>query len=367
MEKTAQAAQVSLSVRRALRCAAAAVLMSVVVMTNAAAVEAATIKKVAVIMFKPQNYGTAWVDRTTVQNTVWASTSSARAYFEEESYGKWTLQGKLSVTGDVFGWYTVPYNDSGSCVSAMWASAAKTLAAKEGFIDSNYEAIIYVTTATGCPGRAWTTGKVVTIVNGFTGPTVMHELGHAFGLAHASAWICKDALGLKVSISTSCTVSEYGDYAVMGSTTSYHMNNFQKGALGFLAASNTLTVTSDGIYNLYPTEKATTYAQVLRIPRKYDSYGNVTDYYYLEYRQTYGFDKFSLSSVYVNGVSIRVAPNYTSKSSRSYLLDATTPLLTGFSDAPLLLGGIFKDSARRVTITVLSLTGGAAQVVVDFY
>jgi hypothetical protein len=365
-EKPVQTARVSLCARRAL-CRITTALMVTMVLVGATAAEAATIKKVAVIMFKPQNYGTAWVDRTTVLNTVWGSTNSARAYYEEESYGRWTLQGKLSVSGDVWGWFTVPYSDTGKCVSALWVSDAQAKAAATGFVASNYDSVIFVTTATGCAGRAWTSGKYITIVSGFNAPTVMHELGHSYGLSHASAWMCKDLLGLKVSISSSCTVSEYGDYPVMGATTSYHMNNFQKGALGFLVASNTKDVTTTGVYNLYPTETLTSNVQVLRIPRKYDSYGTVLDYYYLEFRKTFGFDKFSLTSPYVTGVSIRVAPGYTVKGSRSYLIDATTPALTGFSDAPLGLAGTFTDPTRRVSITLLSILNGAAQVSVAFF
>jgi hypothetical protein len=344
-----------------------AAVIAVSLFGSVRAAEAVTNKRIAVLMFVPQNL-TPWVDAATVRNVVWTGGGSSNAFYKEESFGKWALTGTLDATnGDVFGWYTVPYSDIGKCISATWISSAKASAAKQGFVETNYDALIYVSRATGCPGRAWTSGKVVTVVNGFNAPTVSHELGHAFGLAHASAWLCKDALGVKVPISTSCGVDEYGDFAVMGSTTSYHMNNFHKGALGWLAASNTKDVTADGVYALYSIEKATTYAQVLRIVRKTDLTGNPLDYFYLEFRQTYGFDNFTLTNPKVTGISIRVAPSYSYKSSHTYLLDATTPALTNFSDAQLLIGGTFNDPTRRVNITLLSIVGGAAQVLVDFY
>ena len=340
----------------------------VVLFGSAAELQAApTYKRIAVLMFKAQNYGTEWVDEAAVRDAVWLSSTSADEFYREESFGKWALSGALDPDGDVFGWYTVPYNDDGHCVAYSWTTAAKAQAAKEGFVEGNYDALIYVSKATGCPGRAWTGGKVVTVINGFNAATVAHELGHAFGLAHASSWNCKDSLGLKVSISSSCTVSEYGDFAVMGSTTTYHMNNFHKGALGWLAASNTKDVTTDGVYSLYPIEQATTYAQALRIPRKYDTLGNPVDYFYLEFRQPFGFDDFSLTAAKVTGVSIRVAPSYGNKSAHTYLLDATTPALTAFNDAQLIVGSTFTDPTRRVTITLLSAVGGVAQVLVDFY
>lgn len=350
------------AVRRAVTVLSFLVLTSI-----ASSAHAAINKRVAVLMFLPQNYGTEWIDEATVRSVVWTASTSADEFYREESFGKWALTGAVRSDGDIYGWYTVPYNDTGDCIPFAWVQAAKSYAAAQGFVESNYDAFIYVTKATGCPGRAWTTGRVITVLSGFNAPTVQHELGHAFGLLHASAWLCKDAAGVKVTISSTCTISEYGDFATMGQTTDYHMNAFQKGALGFFAASNTKDVTTDGVYSLYPIEKPTTLAQTIRIPRKYDIFGKPLDYYYLELRQTFGFDDFAATSSRVNGISIRVAPAYTSPRSRSYLLDATTPALTGFNDAEIKVGGVFNDPTRRVTITLVSLIGGVAVVAVDFY
>jgi len=349
----------------AVRCGVLAFALSATLIGGVA--QAQTTKRIAVLMFNPRNYGTQWVTESAVRTAVWTGNQSANKYYQEESFGKWNLQGRLRVDGDVFGWYTVPYDNVGTCVRPEWITAAKTMAAAQGFIQTNYDVLIYVSSATGCPGRAWTSGTIVTVVGGFNSPTVEHELGHAFGLAHASSWNCKDTAGAFVTMSASCVATEYGDYAVMGKTTSYHMNNFQKGALGWLTASNTRTVTTNGVYALYPIETATSQAQVLRIPRKIDTSGNVTDYYYLESRQNVGFDNFGATSPYVTGVTIRVAPNYTYKGSKTFLLDATTPGTTGFGDAPLGVGRTFTDSTRRVSITLVSVSNGVAQVRVDFF
>jgi hypothetical protein len=349
--------------RAAVRCGVAAFMLS---MLMGGVAQAQTTKRIAVLMFLPRNYGTQWVTEATVRSALWTGTNSANAYYQEESFGKWRLQGRLRVDGDVFGWYTLPVDDNGNCLGYTWTTTAKTMAAAQGFVETNYDVIVYVTKATGCPGRAWTQGRTITVISGFNAPTLEHELGHAFGLAHASYWTCTSA-GVKVSISSTCSASEYGDYAVMGKTTDYHMNNYQKGVLGFFDAGNTRTVTTTGIYALYPLENKTTLAQVLRIPRKYDAYGKVLDYYYVEFRQHYGFDDFSTSSPYVNGVSIRVAPDYTVYKAHSYLIDATTPATTGFADAPVKVGATFTDSTRRVSITLVSISGGVAQVRVDFF
>ena len=344
-------------------------LLAVVLISTATTAQAAINKRVAVIMFKPQNYGTQWIDAATVRSVVWTGGNAADKFYREESFGKWALTGSVRADGDIYGWYTVPYDDVGTCLSSLsqWSWTAKQMAAKNGYVDANYESIIYVTTATNCPARAWTSGRTTTVISGFNPQTIVHELGHAFGLGHAGAWSCKDALGVSVSISSSCSAYEYGDFSVMGATTQYHMNNFHKGALGWLAASNTRDVVASGVYALYPIEAATSYVQVIRIPRKYDSKNNPLDYYYLEFRQVYGFDNFSSNDKKVTGISIRVAPSYVNKGSKTYLLDATTPGLTNFNDAQLAVGGVFNDTTRRVTITLLSITGGAAQVSIGFY
>jgi hypothetical protein len=333
----------------------------------ASAAQAQTTKRVAVILFNPRNYGTQWISPEAARGAVWTATKSVDKYYREESYGKWAIGSKLRADGDVFGWYTVPYDNTGACSLSTWMTNARTQAAAQGFVVTNYDAVVYVTSATGCPGRAWASGNSITVLSGFNMQTVAHELGHVFGLRHASAWQCRDSAGVTVSISGTCSSIEYGDFALMGKTTAYHMNNFQKGALGWLAASNTRTVTTSGVYELYPIEKATANVQVLRIPRKFDTYGKPLDFYYLEYRQQYGFDSFALSSPYVNGVSIRVAPEYTQYNGRSYLIDATTPSLTTFGDAPLQVGNVFTDSTRRVTIAILSVVNGVAQVSVSFF
>src|SRR5262245_34852070 len=119
----------------ALRFCATVIFVSAI-LANAIPAHAATNKRIAVLMFKPQNYGIEWVDEATARQVVWTGAASADAYYQEESFGKWALTGALSADGDVFGWYTVPYNDVGTCMTSInyWAAAAKTAAAQEGFV-----------------------------------------------------------------------------------------------------------------------------------------------------------------------------------------------------------------------------------------
>src|ERR1044071_3221649 len=88
--------------RAAVRCGVAAFMLS---MLMGGVAQAQTTKRIAVLMFLPRNYGTQWVTEATVRSALWTGTNSANAYYQEESFGKWRLQGRLRVDGDVFGWY----------------------------------------------------------------------------------------------------------------------------------------------------------------------------------------------------------------------------------------------------------------------
>jgi uncharacterized repeat protein (TIGR01451 family) len=149
----------------------------------------------------------------------------------------------------------------------------------------------------------------------------------------------------------------------MGSSTN-HFNNFQKGRLGYLDVVNTQTVSTNGSYTIAPIEWITSDVQVLRIPKEKDGNGNVTQYYYLEYRQPYGFDNFGSTAPVVNGVSIRLAPPY-STISQSLLID-TASETTSFSDAPLTVNKTFEDPLKGITISTISVSGNLATVSVDF-
>ena len=77
-----------------------------------------------------------------------------------------------------------------------------------------------------------------------------------------------------------------------------------------------MTATS-GSYLLAPMEQPSAGAvQSLRIPRP------TGDFYYLEFRQPFGFDTYAATSAVVNGVSVRVSGDYTTDM-KSYLLDMT--------------------------------------------
>jgi hypothetical protein len=185
---------------------------------------------------------------------------------------------------------------------------------------------------------------------------VGHELGHNFGVHHASTLACQQG-GVGTTFTGSCTQSEYGDpFTVMGGAQTRHHVNWHRAQLGWFA--DTQTVTTSGTYALAPAELTGT-PRMLRVARGDGTYLN------LELRQPWGiFDNFSASDSVVNGVSIRIAPELTSLV-QSKLVDANPGTAT-FSDAALGVGQSVTDPLTGVSITTLSVGPAGASVSVQF-
>jgi hypothetical protein len=171
-----------------------------------------TQKKVAVILLNFQNNTAEPWTPDQVRGTVFTNANSVNAYFQEESSGDFSLTGKVRADGDVYGWYTVPHNNT-SCSFSTWANAADDAATAAGVDLSGYDNHIYVwptTSACWWAGLAYLPGGY-SYINGYPDlHTISHELGHNYGLHHASSYSCTSG-GQRVAISSSCTAGEYGD------------------------------------------------------------------------------------------------------------------------------------------------------------
>jgi len=137
-------------------------------------------------------------------------------------------------------------------------------------------------------------------INGTTSfYTKAHELGHNFGTRHAASYTCYDKNKNTVSISDDCDFSEYGDpFDVMGTGNSsagspYHTSSFNKTQTGWLDSQNVQNVEENGTFTLFPIEQKSSNIQAIKIPRgTYSESTEYDDYYFLEYRQHYGYDVF---------------------------------------------------------------------------
>src|ERR1051325_7075196 len=268
---------------------------------------AASPKKVAVILFNFSNDTTEPTTTTGIQGTVFTATNSANAFWKEVSFGVRSLVGKTAATGDVYGWDTIAATNA-TCDYSNWGTAARNAATAAGVDLSGYDHIVhYFPRASSCSfsGVGQLPGKY-TWINGSGAQTISHELGHNFGLHHASSDICTATDGTRVAIGPNCTLNEYGDpFDVMGSGFR-HENAYQKGRLGFFETANMTTSTAGGTYDVVPIEQKATGIQSLRVPIP-----GTSEFYYVEYRQPFGFDSFRTTDPVATGVLIHRALDYT--------------------------------------------------------
>src|SRR6266568_7408858 len=223
---------------------------------------------------------------------------SVNDYFAENSYGQ------TSIVPTVVGWYTIPDSVT-TCNTAQIATDANNAAVAAGVNLSNYSRLVYAfpqnvacawagtSTVGGNPSQSWVTGNQQDL------HTIVHELGHAFGLWHSHFLDC----GTSATICSNGTVVDYGDqYDTMGvqQTAAGDFNAFQKERLGWLnsgASPAITTVTSSGTYTITPYELGSG-PNGLKILKSTDSTTGAKTWYYIEARQAAGFDAFLSSSVY---------------------------------------------------------------------
>ena len=362
-----------LAVTSALRAAPATVLSAPV--TPGA-------KKVAVVLLNFQDAPVEPWTPAEARDRIFTAPDSVNAYYQELSGGAISLTGNVAAEGDVLGWYTIPYASGVTCDFTLWSAAAQAAAAADGSDLSGYDYRIYAwapVQSCGFAGFATVPGHDAWLnVQGleFLSNVARHELGHDFGVNHASTWMCTDAAGQRVPLSQTCVSGEYGDpFDVMGGGL-HHMSNWHKGWLGFLDAAEfpagtTRTIDSAGTFTLTiaPQEQARPGTiQAVRIldPTVPPTHaGPPVDYsYVLEFRQPFGlFDAFAPTDAVVTGVSIRVAAVSGGASQNTHLVDMTPDTLD-FADSALAVGQTFHDArpCRALSITTLGVVPDGATV-----
>ena len=285
----------------------------------------------------------------TARNLVFTTTSN---FDLENSYQQTWL------TGDVFGWYTIPLTST-VCDPSTLSTLARSAASAAGVNLSNYSHYVYAFPDNACgwwglgsvggnPSQAWINGSLQLMV-------VAHEMGHNFGLWHSHAWDCGT-----VVLGTSCSSIEYGDTLdTMGNGyPALHFNAYQKERLGWLNFGSSppiQTVTSNGTYTIDPYETVGSAPKALKIAR-----GTTGSSFYVELRRGIGFDGSLSSNLNVsNGVVIHLAS--TSDSNSSELLDMTATTAT-WGDPALTVGQSFTDPVSGVSITTNSVSATGASV-----
>ena len=203
----------------------------------------------AVILFNFQNDMREPYTTDFAAGVYFNNNDSVANYFAEQSYGQ------LSMTGQVFGWYTIDYNNTG-CDWSTWGAAAKAKAQASGANFSGFTNFVYAfASAPGCgwAGLAYVPGS---------GPTTTRH-GPARQLARAVAQLrrpprfdlqlCRRRIPRQPGRQRSnCTLSEYGDpFSVMGSAYTRHSHAWHKAQMGWLGApGDRQNVTTAGDYTV---------------------------------------------------------------------------------------------------------------------
>ncbi len=328
--------------------------------------------RTAVVLINFRNHPVRPFTAPQMRSAVFTGRLSANAYWQESTGGQLSLTGIENPAGDVFGWYPIPYTDH-SCDTGDWAVAAASAAAAQGHSLNAYDNVLYVfpyTPACKFGGQAAGIGAREAWLNGYPPPyfadegeLAAHELGHDFGLWHAHSKSCVDASGAPVTLSPTCTDTEYGDpFDTMGGDWDANfastIDGYRRLQLGTLPATDLADVTASGTYTLHPVE-ASSGTRLLRVPREHSESSYTAPYYYLDYRKISGrFDRWPSGSPAVSGLSIRIGGT---PPGETWLLD-TQPATNTKADAPLAVGATFDDPVGRVHIQLLSLNVTTARV-----
>lgn len=310
--------------------------------------------KVAIINFNFSNDRRVPFSNATVRASAFSATRSMANYFREVS------NGQVTMTGSVFGWYTIAASSYG-CQMTTWASQARRAAAANGVNLSGYDHIVYSFPAvSSCSwwghaqvgGReSWLNGK------GATQQVMSHELGHNLGLWHARTKRCVNSTGARVALSGRCTTSEYGDpFEGMG-LSSRHFAATHLAGIGILPAEAVRVVRTTRTLTLAPAA-GTTGIRLVRIPRS----SAPGTYFDLEFRPNRGvFDRFGTGSSN-RGVLVRLDGGILASTN---LLDMT-PSTTSYADAALVSGKSWKQGIDRVTIGVGAVTAAGIRVSITY-
>jgi Ca2+-binding RTX toxin-like protein len=282
-------------------------------------------RDVLVIPVTFTDHPTLGTTKAAIENLYNGTGDSVKNYFLASSSQRMTM----SVT--VMDPIALNYTAGQRCAIDEIDPLAKAAAAQTQTL-ANYEHLqVYLPYDAGCNfGGLGEVGGANTWIPspGWTG-AITHELGHNLGLPHSNAATCTTD-GRRVPVSHDCTNYEYQDPSeTMGINQEHLLNGFHRAMLGLLPLENTTNVdpTVTGTYALNDDEdlKAPGTPQLLRIPRPVaiaDGTREAERYFYVDLREKVAgspFDDFNPLDPIVNGVSVRLASDYTGSGTQEAL------------------------------------------------
>ncbi len=253
-------------------------------------------KKIAWIVWRNTGKTAPWT-KTEVESATLTNAVSVKKFYEQMSFEK------LKVEGHVYGIYATSGTEAcepGLAQQQTKAAAALALAKADGYVASNYTNTQFLDPAT-CrseglfnASESWIHSKDIAsslwaegVANELGVKTMAHELGHNFGLDHASDIRCYfENVGLPyTNTETHCHFLEYGNTNDMMGTAGLVSEIMapEKRTLGWWEASQVKDVTANGTFTVLPNETNAAGIHLLRIKRP-NKTGN-KEYYYVEFHQ----------------------------------------------------------------------------------
>ncbi|MDQ3014868.1 MAG: hypothetical protein M3Q73_03320 [bacterium] len=285
------------------------------------------VKKTAVLLVSFLDSPAPPFSKDTARSMVFSSDRQFVPFFKENSYGK------VSFSGEVYGWHTIPRNGQDACSGSkitdnITEGDIDRIGRQYGVSFSSYDEIVIFFNRRTCAQYEHSYGTIgkwsvafpeykaqwaIAWVNAWVSRTtnissfhwsnfdrtLSHEVGHNLGLPHANGIDCgtKSVPGAN----TTCSYVSYGNYYDTMGQGKYaaHFNSRYKEYIGWTPPASTKTITSSGTYRLYPLEQSPTGR--ITTAKIYNSKGVMV--YYLEYRKPIGYDRL------LTGVSTAVASN----------------------------------------------------------
>lgn len=299
-----------------------------------------------------------------------AAQANTTVFGESSDFIKENSAQQTSLSGNVFGWYTLPIAQT--CDYMVIRTSALQAATSAGVDLSQYPRHVIVMpknancawaglgSVGGNPSTSWMNGSLYR-------KAVTHEMGHNFGLWHSHSLECG-----ATTTGSSCTRSEYGDwFDTMGAGEAVHYNAFQKERLGWLnygASPPIATVESgSGTFTLAPYAASGSGTKAVKVLKSIDPTTGKKSWYYVEFRQPVGFDSpFADNTPIINGVLVHMGRDGDGDSSDLLDMTPNSSTLPGteWGDASLAVGKSYTDS-NGVTISLLSASSSGASVSVS--
>jgi hypothetical protein len=340
---------------------------------------------------------------STIREFMFTGEKSIEAYFKAVSNNLVDFTGNLHGDGDVYPLVVLPRDPNEINPTCHIGDKYRVLEQTGLKLNNTYDAIIFIRLDKNtCRFGGHAIGKFADINSGLNYRTIVHELGHVFGLGHFSLKLCKNTTGAVVSFDPDdnfCRLREYGHpYDPMGTSDDggpediRHFSIQSKLIAGFINSDEIAHSVFGGTYYLktptYPSQyfNGNKLFQGIAIPRitglarsegdgRY--IGGSSAYLYLELDGVRAFEvPTGDSNKRRLGISMGAPiepfnlPPYENYASTPWYLRSARivaqPEIDGIAKAALGSGEIYTDPIEGITVRYTQIDDDIAKVVIGY-